>query len=333
MSNPLDNRVAVIVWAQSQDHAKKWAEIFNAPIYFIFHKPFGLSFKALLPLRYLLQIYDTWQVLWRQKPSLIHVTNPPVLAPLVVDWYCRLRRAKFVMETHSPALFSRRWGWTLPLQRALSRRALVNIVDQKKFKQLFESWGSKTAVLSKPPLRIVLHQPDTHQTQTSLQITVVNTFSPDEPLEPIFLAAQQLNDVIFFVLGDIEIAHPGVLEKAPKNVRFTGYLKNDDYWHQLASSDAVMSLTTYPYSLLAGAQDGMCVGAPLIISRQPALEDYFTRGTIFVHNTGEDIVEGINLLKVEKKRLRREIAELYMEKRRLWNSDCEAFLKNIGAAL
>ena len=262
MSRSLDNRIAVIIWAPNQDHAKKWAEILNAPIYYIFHKPFGLSSKVFLPLRYLLQIRDTWLALWHQKPSLIHVTNPPVLAPLVVDWYCRLTGAKYVMETHSPALFSRRWGWTLPLQRALSRRALVNIIDQKRFKELFEAWGAKATIFSKPPKNIALPIPESLMPRAALKITVVNTFAPDEPIEPIFLAAQQLEDVIFFILGDIGIAPSGLLEKAPKNVRFTGYLKNDDYWRQLVSSDAIMSLTTYPYSLLAGAQDGMCAGVP-----------------------------------------------------------------------
>jgi hypothetical protein len=333
MTQALDNRIAVIVWAASQDRAKGWARTLNAPIYYISRKPFGSTFKALLPLRYLLQAWDTMRILWRQKPTLVHVTNPPVLAPLVVYVYCRLTGAKYVMDTHSPALYSSRWGWTMPLQRALSRPALVNIVDQERFKELFESWGAVAAIFPRPPELSVLPEPISHTSGKPLEITVVNTFNPDEPLEPIFHAARHLDDVHFFILGDTKLAPPGILKKAPKNVSFTGYLHGDDYWRRIVSSNAVISLTTFPYSLLAGAQDGMFAGIPLIISRQPALTSYFTSGTVFVENTSESIVEGINQFKKHEKKLRCEIAELYLEKRELWSSNYEIFIQNIGAAL
>jgi glycosyltransferase involved in cell wall biosynthesis len=90
-----------------------------------------------------------------------------------------------------------------------------------------------------------------------------------------------------------------------------------------------MTLTTYPHSLLAGGTDGMAVGRPIILSRQPALTEYFTKGTIFVDNSQESIVDGICQLQREQNRLRQEIMELAIEKRQLWEINFQKLMSLI----
>lgn len=330
MKSTLDQRIAVIVWAASQDRAKRWAEVLNAPIYFVSRLPFGSPSIFLAPLRYILQAMETWQILWRQRPLLIHVTNPPFFAPLVVFIYCRITGAKFMMDTHSPALYSRRWGWSLVFQKYLAKRAVLNIVDQDRFKKMFEGIGARAAILQRPPVDITLPEPIAHQSGRSMEITVVNTFAPDEPLEPIYHAAEKLTDVHFYILGDTRYAPGGIINKAPVNVSFTDYLHGEDYWRRIVSSDAVMCLTIYPYSLLAGAQDGMLAGVPIIISRQPVLVDYFTKGTVFVENTADGIVDGIQQVRSHGAVLRRELSELLAEKRLLWKESYQAIDEIVG---
>ena len=41
MTQKLDDRIAVIVWAKNQDRANGWAKTLNAPIYYINRQPFG----------------------------------------------------------------------------------------------------------------------------------------------------------------------------------------------------------------------------------------------------------------------------------------------------
>lgn len=313
-----DPRIAVISWAVHQNRTSDWANCLNAPIYFIHSSILGQSSKVSAPLRYLLQTDETWKVLESQRPRLIFVTNPPIFAALVVYFYCIQSGARFIMDTHSPALYSRRWRWTLLLQRWIARKALINILDQPRYKQLFESWGGRAAVQQdfhgsfKQPAGVLA------RSKERLEVTVVNTFATDEPLDPILQAAPQLPQVHFFILGDTRLAPKKMLDHAPDNITFTGYLLNEAYWQRLKRSHAVMCLTIFPYSLLAGAQDGLMVDTPLILSRQPALTEYFTQGTIFIDNTMRGVIQGVEELRRKQKILDEEIVALRIEKEEEW---------------
>lgn len=329
----MDDRIAVIVWHPVADRPKGYAEALNAPIYYVYRRFFRP--RILAPFRYILQACDTWAIFMKKRPRIVHVTNPPVIAALVVWACCRLTGAQYVMDTHPPALYSPLWGWTVPLQHLAARPALLNILDQARFKRLFEMWGAKAIVLENVPKRrsldsFTLNPPGPG---APLDITVVNTFSIDEPLDPILEAAAGLPGARFFILGDTRYLPRGVLGRKPENVTFTGFLRGDDYWKRLASSSAIMCLTTYPYSLLAGGHDAMLLGVPLITSRQPVLTEYFTRGTLFVDNSAAGIARAVNEVRIAEEVLRREITDLRLEKQEAWKANFQAFRDIIEEAM
>jgi hypothetical protein len=265
-------------------------------------------------------------VLARQHPRYVYVTNPPVFAALCVFIYCKLTGTNYVMDTHPPALYSRKWGWSVPLQRLMARFAYLNVVDQNRFKTLFESWGAHAIVLQNPPKNPPFTLTSASNSSDLFDITVVNTFAADEPLDIILAAARQLAGVRFFILGDKQRAPKVALENAPDNAIFTDYLLGDAYWGRMANSRAVMVLTTYPYSLLGGAQDGVALRKPLILSNQPALTEYFTKGTVFVENTVDGIVNGVKTLQANEDSLVREVHELAEEQCREWEDHFQQFL-------
>jgi len=80
-----------------------------------------------------------------------------------------------------------------------------------------------------------------------------------------------------------------------------------------------MVLTTYPYSLLGGGHDGMVLRKPLILSNQPALTEYFTKGAVFVENTTEGIVGGVRAVQAKEAQLSQGLAELSEERAQRWN--------------
>lgn len=333
MQPALDKRIAVVVWAAQQDRARHWAQSLNAPIYCLTWMPLNSKSMITAPMRYVRQSIDTWRVLNKQKPAIIIVTNPPIFACMVVYLYCRKTGAQYVMDTHPPALYSRRWAWSLPLQRLLARPALVNVVDQERYQNLFMTWGARAIVLPNLPVEIPMPEPKSRSSEKSFEITVVNTFAADEPLEPIWQAARDLQDVKFYILGDTGLAPKGILTSAPENITFTGYLRGIDYWQRVVSSDALICLTTYPYSLLAGAKDGLMARIPMLLSRQPVLTDYFTKGVVFVDNTAGSIIEGVHQIRLRQNELRHEIADLLREKHTDWRADFQRFGQIIGAEL
>lgn len=311
--------IVAILWAPHEERTAGFAKHLGASL----HRIHYLRYKhpPYAPLKYPPQCLKTWTVLAREHPSYVFVMNPPVFAAWSVHVYCRLAGASMIMDTHPPALYSRKWGWSVPLQRALARRARMNIVDQQRFKDLFESWGAQAMVLTRPPITVPVNPNGKEVATQPGNVAVVNTFASDEPVEPILEAARQLPQMKFFVLGDTSRAKKSIMTEAPQNVVFTGYLTEHHYWDRLRASEIVMVLTTYPYSLLAGAQEGMSLGKPLVLSRQPALTEFFTQGTEFVDHSVASIVEGVRRASEHAPRLAQESAALALEKHRQWEAN------------
>lgn len=319
------NHLITVVWAPYEARTARFAQQLNSPIYNIHYLLYKRPWIA--PLKYIPQALKTWWVCFRERPRIVFVTNPPVFAALCVFVYCKLTGRRYIMDTHPPSLYSRRWGWTVPLQRFLVRHAYINITDQVRFKALFESWGARRiAILQRPPRAIQIHDLPDVGNPNRFEIAVVNTFAADEPLDIILDAARQLPDAHFYITGDTTLGDPSLIASAPSNVTFTGYLRGDDYWSRLNSSRAVMVLTTYPYSLLGGAQDAVVLHKPLIVSHQPALTEFFTKGTIFAENTTEGIVSGVNDAIAREAQLRQEMVVLSEEQDREWKHNFTQFV-------
>ncbi len=326
------NKVLVIAWREHLDRATMFAKHFDAEMVHISYMPFRSNPQWFVPIRYLVQWLMAWKVLFRKRPRYVHVTNPPFIAAFNVWLYCVLTGAKYIMDTHSPALFSQKWGWTLPMQRFVAKRAAMNIVDQDRFKALFESWGAKATILTKPPgTPVRVPESDVAPEEASqYPVMVVNTFAPDEPVQPVLDAARALPEVKFYVTGNTQLAGSAMIASAPENVVFTGFLGREDYWKTMSASRAVIVLTTYPYSLLGGAQDGMVLGIPLILSHQPSLTDYFTKGAVFIENTADGIIKGIEEIRQQETTLKHQIQELAVEKRRIWQTNFQGLKNMVG---
>ncbi len=320
--------IAAITWAPSQRQAEDEAKRLNASFYqihYLLHQR-----PILAPIKYVPQCLKTWLVLLRQRPSAVYVFISPVFAALSVFVYCRLARVPYIMDVGGQALISRKWAWTIPLVRILARQACVNIVDQERFKLLFESWGSETLLLERPPLAKIWNRCGSLTENDRFAVTLVSTFGSDEPVELVLGAAERLSEISFFILGDTALAKRSLLAKAPSNVMFTGYLSGDDYWNRLDSSQAVMVLSTDRFSLSSGAVEGMALGKPLILSNQPALTNYFTKGAVFVDHSVENIVKGVQIVRDREPYLVKQILELATEKRERWEREFQKIWGLIG---
>ncbi len=274
----------------------------------------------------------TWAILFRQRPSAVFVINTPVFAPLCVYAYCCVAGIPYVMNIHGHSFTGRRWGWSRPLQRFLARSARINLVDFSAYKRLFESWGARALILADPLPKLSCIDQKTPAKPGEFSLTVVSTFAPDEPLDLVLGAARLLPEVQFYILGDTALADRKLLDSASKNVSFTGYLKADAYWNQMSSSQAVMTLTTNPDSLVAGGIEGLILGKPLILSRQPVLVEYFNRGAVFVNHTVNGLAQGIRQARAHEQTLANEAAELAVEKREIWERTFQEFLAILGEA-
>jgi glycosyltransferase involved in cell wall biosynthesis len=298
-------RSAFIVWARYQRRAESLAEQLGASLHFVWD---GRGREVVAPVRYGLQARQTWRVLWRERPALVFVQNPPIFAVLVCLIYAAGTNSRYVIDTHSGAFLARKWRWALPLHRMASRHALVTIVHNKSQAGIVKAWDCKYAILHDFPG--LYSSGEKCALAGKFNVAVVCSFSEDEPLEVIFEAAENLGEVKFHVTGDRGRSARIRLSEKAENVRLTGYLSYPQYMGLLGAADVVLALTTQDDTLLSGANEAVSVGTPLIVSDWPLLRDRFCLGAVYVPNTVEGICEGVRRAQSDHAELRRGILRL-----------------------
>jgi hypothetical protein len=316
-------RIAIF-WGTHSPHIEDYAQRLDAELHLVHYMGWRKPYIA--PFKYVLQALKTFFILFRQRPSIVYVVIPPPFSALCVFLYCRLMGAHYVMDVHGHSLTGRKWSWTTPLQKFLARHSLATVVDQALYKEVFEASGATVVMLERPPKIIPIKQLQQLDDPEQFSVTVVSIFAEDEPLDVVVEAARTLPDVQFYITGDKRRAARGFLERAPANVHFPGYLCGNAFWNRLYSSRAIMTLTTEPYSLVSGGIEAMVMGKPNLLSRQPLLETYFTKGAVFVEHTAESIAAGVETARQEEEQLASANQELAIEKRQRWEVEFQRLL-------
>ena len=259
-----DIRWACIAWAPYSRRSEVFAKTLDGDLYCVHYLRFQSPLHA-LP-KYVLQAFKTWQILFSKRPQAVHVQNPPFVCGLVVYVYCMLSGAKFVVDHHSAA-FGAIWKKALPMQKFLARQAATNIVTNQHWADIVTSWGGHAIIMGDPFLP--LSSDESIELATGFNITFVNTFAADEPLDAVLAAAARTPQVNFYITGNTNRKPASFFEGSPSNVVFTGFLPEQQYVALLKTTDAIMVLTTRNHTLQLGGCEAVSVGQPLITSNWP----------------------------------------------------------------
>jgi glycosyltransferase involved in cell wall biosynthesis len=281
------------------------------------------------PIKYALQAVHTLALLLRERPHLVFVQDPPIFASLFVYFYSILtsRQAHFIVDAHTGALAHPWWEPFRGLQRYIYRRALTVITTNQARTDLVRNWGADSIVLADPPAS--LPSGEAARLGQSFNIVLVNSFSRDEPLPAALEAVRTMSGVHLYVTGDANKADPDLLETAPDNVTFTGFLPDDEYLKLMRGVHAVMILTNEDFTMQSGAIEATSLGKPMIMSDLSFLREYFNRGTVYVENSSQAIQQGI--LKMQEKRatLEEEMLLLQREHRLKWAEEFAGLIRFI----
>jgi glycosyltransferase involved in cell wall biosynthesis len=272
--------------------------------------------RHLAPLRYVVQAFLALAILFRERPRVVFVQNPPVFAPLFAWVYCAPTRAVLIIDSHTDALQSRLWRWSLPLHRFLSRRALTTIVTNEHLGQIVARWGARSQMIIDVPSELPVGKP--YPVEYPFNVAMVSSFAPDEPLDQVLEVARSLPEVGFYVTGDPSRSRRPLPTELPDNLHVTGFLPDHEYYGLLRSAQAVMALTTEDYTMQRGACEAVWLGQPIITSDWPLLRRAFHKGTIHVDNTVEGIRAGVSQMRARHQQLANEIVLLQEERRRQW---------------
>ena len=187
---------------------------------------------SVLP-RYGRSTLETVRLLVSHRPEAIIVTNPPVIPGLIGLAWSRLTGIRIGLDSHPGAfgaMDDRSSARMIPVHRWLARRVDVSLVAAPVWRAAVESWGGRAMVLHEAPSWTAgrATEPDDR-----FRVLYVGTFSGDEPVETVCAAAALLQGCDVLITGDPAEAPTGLVESAPGNVRFVGFLDTADYRREI----------------------------------------------------------------------------------------------------
>lgn len=280
-------KLSFIAWIDYNRRSEILAEFFGASLH---HISFGRrKTKWQIPIRYLVQSFQTLRVLLKERPDVVFVQNPPIVILLPVFPYCFLFGANYIIDSHTGAFTDFRG--TLGLHKWLSKRALTTIVHNQSQEKIVKEWDVPYCILGFFDTEYPVGKPAT--LGKGINITFSCSFAPDEPILEVFNAAKMLPETNIYITGDHKLLDPAQEAQKPNNCHFTGFLDYDEYVGLLRGSDMVMALTTRDETLLSGGFEAVSLEKPLIVSNWPILEQYFSAGSIHVDNSAAGIAQGI----------------------------------------
>jgi Glycosyl transferases group 1 len=306
-----------ISWAPFCSRSDSIAKWVNGVSHMVYAGHWG-SHPLTIFLKYLEQSCRTLAILFKARPRTVFVMTPPVIACFPVWIYCKLTNAQYVIDAHSGAFLDSRWKPLLFVHKFFSRHAAVTIVTGEYLYQFVQTWNATAMIVGDVP--VCFAEPKPMQLDGKCNMTLVNTFTHDEPLELFVEAARKTPDIQFYVTGDARNADAKILRTKPDNLHFTGFLPNANYVGLLMASDAVICLTTLPHTMQRGAYEAVYLGKPVVTSNTELLRKAFNRGAVHVDNNIEDIVAGLCEMRKNLSSYQSEVQSLRREKLATWNT-------------
>lgn len=261
----------------------------------------------LLPLRYLRDAIKTWRLLTRCDPELVLAISPPVFCPLVCHLWVRRHGRKLVIDCHTDAFHSRKWGWTRPIHWWLCRRATVVTLHTEEGAAEVASWGARSLLL---PDDVPAVQATTPHGSSRMRIVIAGSLDAQEPVEQAVDAARRLPDVEVLITGDTARVPAALVTNAPPNVVFTGWLEYEQFLAVVSAADVVAAFSLDPHIMNRAAFEAAGLSRALVLSDLPGLRSRFGEAALFCLNDPEAMAGTLRRALAEKGQLEKRSAAL-----------------------
>jgi hypothetical protein len=260
------------------------------------------------PLKYPSQAWRTIRLLAHRAPREVWVMDPPLPAVAIAWAYCRRRNVPLVVDMHTVDFYGAKWRALRPLEKPLLRGARAAVVTNAGLEARVLGWRCPAFVLPDP---LPTAPAGLDRGVDDDVVTIVATYSDDEPIDLLPEVAERLADLRVHVTGEPRVP----TAEWPANLVATGFLADDEYWRQLARSAVVVVLTTRPETLLSGGYE-----RPLVTSDHSVLRDYYGDAVVYVTATADSIASGIREALVSGDELQERMRRLAVVRSAEWDA-------------
>ncbi len=236
------------------------------------------SFPA--PLRYSIQALQTAAVMLHKRPRVVIYQDPPFVTGALLVLLRPLLRFRICASAHSGPYNDPRWTRFRRFSRWVFSHCAGMFVHNEYMLGWACTFGIPALVLRYPGFALAAgtqfrrESPENH-------ILVPLGYEPDEPIRELLEAARAAPHIKLLLTGK---APKWVVDAAPSNCYFTGWLDRADYEQLLATSRGVIALTLLEDTAQMAAFEAVEHGVPLLTSGTKALRHFHQEGAIFVTN-------------------------------------------------
>ena len=315
-------KIIFISWAPYCSRSDNIARELGGKSYMVYYDCWGSNYLTIL-FKYLMQSIRSLFILFQEKPDVVFVMSPPIIACAPVFLYkIFCKRIKIVIDAHTAAFTHQRWAKKDQLNSFFTSRAAFTIVTNANLGKIVnEKWNGAHEVVTDVPIKFIFStNQNVEMSKRSKIITLVNTFAPDEPLINFLEAVVNLPGIQVFITGKIKTKDRKIISSQPSHVIFTDFLTDMDYAQLLKQSDIICALTTRDNTMQRGAYEAIYLGKPIITSNWNILRDNFPIGAVHVDNTPNAIFDGILYAIKNLNQLTEDAAKLRERKLEIWLS-------------
>ena len=321
--------VVALAWCRFQPRTAALAAAVDGEAHFVAPTGGGRLSRS-LPGRYVRSAVITWRQLEQSRPAVVIAITPPVFAPLVAWMWCRRHGRQLVIDFHTGALHSRRWGWAQPLHRFLARRAAAVTLHTNEAADEVSAWGVRALLLPDDvpdaPART------SSEERPACRVVVAGSLDHREPVAAALAAAALTPDVEWRFTGDPEQVSRDVRERAPVNAVFTGWLAYDRFLDELASADAVAAFSTDTTIMNRAAFEAIGLERPLILTDLPGLRGRFSDAAVFCANDPASMAAAVRHALADRDRLEARSRELKARLRQMHSDALSELETALGRA-
>lgn len=280
-----------ISWIGFHGRSQGWADTLNVDSAFVD------GGAGVLPLRYLRQWRATWRILENAKPTTVLLMLPPLPSLICVWLWSRGKRVRIVGDLHTGVFSDPKWKWATALTLALLRGRNAAVVTNERLAMECRLRGVHT-LIAHDPITMTLTDAETEQPTSATQLLAIDenyvllplAYAHDEPLDEILEAARLVSSVRWVMTGK---PPESIIESAPPNVIFSGFVSNADFAYLVRNTAAILALTTEENTMQRAGYEAMIAEKALVTSSTEVLKEYFGAAAVYADSTAQSIADAV----------------------------------------
>ncbi|XRD70190.1 glycosyltransferase [Microbacterium esteraromaticum] len=204
------------------------------------------------------------------------------------------RNVRIAGDLHTGVFTDKKWRWAIPLVMRLIGRDGVAIVTNESLAKRVRSRNTECFVVHD-----LIERVDVEAIRQKY-VLVPLAYAHDEPLKELLEAARMRPDIEWRLTGR---APRWMIESAPRNVAFLGFLPEDDYWRQFDEAGVIGALTTEEDTMQRAGYEALSRGKALVTTDRLVLREYFGDAAVLANPTASGLADAVQSAIAEIPRL------------------------------